>query len=84
MIGGGWRLQVKWLGFPQPPPEPMNKILKQTKNHPEILEQIDHCKNEWLLANPSAARAAQREAPAQPVPTRLQPARDRDQPRRCM
>ena len=50
MIGGGWRLQVKWLGFPQPTPEPMNKILKQMKNHPEILEQIDHCKNEWFLA----------------------------------
>jgi hypothetical protein len=84
MIGGGWRLQVKWLGFPHPTPEPLKRILKQTKGHSEVLEQIDHCKSEWLLANPSAARAAQREAPAQPVPTSSQPARDRDQPRRFM
>ena len=52
-VGGGWRLMVKWEGYPDPTPEPLGKILRSVSD-PHLLEQIEQCKRDHLLQNPSA------------------------------
>ena len=61
-------------------------ILKQT-NHPEILEQIEQCKEAYYAAHPSEKADDEREAEpprARPEPTRVVPSRERNVPRRLI
>ena len=76
-VGRGWRFQVKWVGYPDPTPEPLWKILRDTKN-PEILTQIDQCKEDYLASNPSERAMLDREKEEIPRPTatRVQPKRN--------
>ena len=77
-IGRGWRLSVKWLGYPDPTPEPLFKILAQTQ-HPDLLRQIEECKTAFYERNPAArARADAHADPVAPALRQL-PARDRRQ-----
>ena len=55
-VGRGWALQVKWEGYPDTTSEPLWKILKQT-NHPDILADIDRCKADYYLQNPSSRQS---------------------------
>ena len=74
-VGGGWRLRVKWAGFDNHvTPEPLHKILRQT-NHPDILQQIEQCKQAYLAEHPSVHPAVDHRPT--PAPTRVQPVRDR-------
>ena len=45
-VGAGWRLMVKWKGYPEATPEALSKILQQTK-HPDILADIERCKMDF-------------------------------------
>ena len=79
---------VKWVGFDDDhaTPEAMSKILKQT-NHPEILEQIEQCKEAYYAAHPSEKADDERETEpprARPEPTRVMPPRERSVPRRLI
>lgn len=51
--GGGWRLSVKWKGYPEPTPEPLARILRHTR-HADILADIERCKRDYLAKNPTA------------------------------
>ena len=53
-VGGGWRLRVKWVGYPEPTPEPLYRILQQT-NHPDVLADIERCKADHLLLKSGGA-----------------------------
>ena len=79
-IGKGWRLFVKWSPQGDNPssvtPEPLSKIL-QTVRDPEILQQIKECQETYDAENPTRRPAG--EALEVPVPTRVQPARERRQ-----
>ena len=55
-VGRGWSLQVKWEGYPETTTEPLWKITSQT-NHPEILKDIERCKEDYYLQHPTAKRA---------------------------
>jgi len=79
-LPGGWRVMVKWQGYPDPTPEPLSKVLRDTQS-PEILLQIEQCKNEYLAKHPSARTMLEREAVVAepPRPTRVQPNRARAQ-----
>ena len=52
-VGGGWRLMVKWEGYPDPTPEPLGQILRTVRD-PHLLEQIEQCKQDHLLQNPQS------------------------------
>ena len=83
LIGRGWRLQVKWAADPvegRPShisPEPLHKILRQTRD-PEILADIERCKQAYLASRTDRAHAPTVEAPQ---PTRIQPERERSRRR---
>ena len=79
-IGNGWRLSVKWSGYPDATPEALHKILKQVKN-PIILDQIKQCQEDYLTSHP-AERAVSEATIIQP--DRIQPQRQRTQPLRFM
>ena len=49
---------------------------------PEILEQIEQCKAAYFASKPASRTALREESTV--VPTRVQPGRDRDKPRRFM
>ena len=82
-VGRGWQFMVKWKGYPDPTPEPLWKILRDT-NHPDILAQIEQCKEDFLAANPSARALGQLPEPEVPEPTRVQPGRARVAPERLI
>ena len=52
--GKGWTLQVLWKGYPEATPEPLHKILRQVRGHPEVLAEIEKCQNDYLMQNPDA------------------------------
>ena len=56
-VGRGWSLQVKWEGYPDTTKEPLWRITSQT-NHPDILRDIERCKQDYYLQHPSAKQAA--------------------------
>ena len=62
----GWRIQVKWVGYSEPTGEPLSRVLKDCKSHPDILQQVEQCQAEWLAAHPAAAAQARREATERP------------------
>ena len=73
---------VKWVGYPDPTPEALSKIQQQAAgSHPDIIRQIAECKAAYLAGRPDNTIE---ETPAVPEPTRIQPARDRQQARRFM
>ena len=76
-LPGGWRFMVKWKGYPDPTPEPLWKLLRDT-NSPEILEQIEKCKEDYLSNHP-AERTMVEPNPEHEAerPTRTQPSRTR-------
>ena len=85
---GRWRVHVKWENYSDDcnTYEPLGKVLKDIKGHPDLLKQIDECKEAYYVAHPR--ERALDEAPTAPTdvpePTRVQPTRDRDQPRRLV
>ena len=54
--GRGWSLQVKWEGYPDATKEPLWKVLAQT-NHPDVLKDIERCKQDYYLQHPTAKQA---------------------------
>ena len=76
--GGGWTLMVKWKGYPDPTPEPLSGVLRDTQ-HPEVLSDIARCQHEYLAQHP-AERADFREDVPRPAPARVQPERTRSRP----
>lgn len=76
--GRGWRLNVKWVGYPDATPEPLSAILDQTKD-PTLRQQIEDCKRDYLDQNPVDRFLVERED-AVPEPTRVQPSRTRERP----
>ena len=76
--GRGWRLNVKWVGYPDATPEPLSAILDQTKD-PTLLQQIEDCKRDYLDQNPVDRFLVEREDAAL-EPTRVQPPRARERP----
>ena len=79
-LAGGWQLQVKWKGYPDPTPEPLSKILKQT-NHPDVLADIEKSKAAYLLQHPSEPPSLP-ESRVVPLndPSRVQPSRRKQRP----
>ena len=77
-VGRGWTLQVRWKGYPDPTPEPLSGILRDTQNH-EVLADIARCQAEYLAQNPSE-RADFTADEVRPQPTRVQPARAGKEP----
>ena len=80
-LGKGWRVYVKWAGYGDDAitPEPLHGLLKTIKD-PNILEQIERCKEEYLAAQPNAPIAES----VTIEPTRVLPPRDRASTRRFM
>ena len=77
--GSGWSLMIKWKGYPDPTPEPLSTVLKQT-NHPEVLADIERCKKDYYALHPQADPNSEDSEDVQPVnakPTRVLPARER-------
>ena len=85
---GRWRVHVKWENYSDEhnTHEPLSKVLKDIHGHPELLKQIEECKDAYYSAHPGEREFD--EAPSAPIdvpePTRTQPTRDRDQPRRLV
>ena len=79
-VAGGWKYRVKWTGYDTVTPEPQWKLLKQVTD-PEILEQMEQCKSDFLDSRP-AERTALRAETERQLPTRVQPARERSKPDR--
>jgi hypothetical protein len=68
--GSGWRLDVKWQGYPETTKEALGTILKQTQ-HPDILTDIERCKANYLLLYPTENEAERPEETARrQLPTR--------------
>ena len=94
-VANGWRLSVKWVGYPDPTPEPLHSILRFVKD-PDILRQIEQCKANFNSLHPSLGDqgfpltdqlegpSPANPAPPPPEPTRRQPPRDRTQTDRYM
>ena len=85
-VGSGWSLMVKWTGYPHPTPEPLSKILAQT-NNPQILADIERCKQNYALMHPGAEPSSDRANAAAPdreppVAVRVLPQRARAAPDR--
>ena len=53
-VNDSWRVRVKWEGYDQPTPEPLQNILRDT-NHPDILAEIKQCQRDFRLAHPEIA-----------------------------
>ena len=69
---------VKWKGYPDPTPEPLWKILRDVKDHPEILAQIESCKEEYLADHPSERSMVERTKEVEvPEASRILPSRAR-------
>ena len=80
--GSGWSLMVKWKGYPIPTPESLSTILQQT-NHPDILKEIDQCKQDYYALNPSSdptTEGMEEGDQKRPEPTRVLPTRTRSKP----
>ena len=56
--GRGWRVMVKWVGYPEPTEEALWKILKQT-NHPTVIDEIEKCKHDYLAQFPGESSRRQ-------------------------
>ena len=67
---------VKWVGYPEPTPEPQWKILRDTKD-PTILEQMEQCKQDYLAKNPAERTMVEVERAEHVEPERIQPRRSR-------
>ena len=52
-IGRGWTFQVKWKGYPETTPEAYWKLMRDAKDNPDILAEIEQCKDDYLAAHPS-------------------------------
>lgn len=81
-VGSGWTLTVKWKGHPDTTSEPLSRILKDT-NHPEILQEIARCKEEYFAQHPAERTDFTDNRPAKPdsnrpMPTRVQPSRRKE------
>jgi len=72
--GSGWTLQVKWKGFDEITPEPLGRILRDTKGHADIVAEIEQCKADYYLKNPKKVPADE-EQDELLEPTRVQPSR---------
>ena len=79
--GSGWTLQVKWKGFDEITPEPLGRILRDTRGHTGILAEIDQCKADYYLKNPKKVPVDE-EQDDLPEPSRVQPSRPTRRPRR--
>ena len=79
-LPGGWRYMVKWVGYPDPTPEAQWKILRDTQN-PEILEQMEQCKQDYLSTHPAERTMIEGATDAEDEeaikPSRVQPHRER-------
>ena len=53
-VNDSWRVQVKWEGYEQTTPEPLQNILRDT-NHPDILAEIKQCQRDFRMAHPEIA-----------------------------
>ena len=83
-VGSGWRLLVKWKGYPTPTEEPLSRIVSQTA-HPDLLADIERCKQEYHASQVMANQAPRRvNAPVKQAPSRVQPLRERDAPKRFL
>ena len=80
--GSGWKVLVKWTGFPTPTWDNLSNILRSASD-PELLADIQRLQNRYDEAHPEAtlareerrtARESAKRAP-RPEPTRLQPVR---------
>ena len=83
-IGRGWTFQVKWKGYPETTPEAYWKLMRDAKNNPDILAEIEQCKDDYLAAYPSERTVieAEERLEADTAPERTQPVRQRAQPER--
>ena len=81
-LPGGWRYMVKWVGYPDPTPEAQWKILRDTQN-PEILAQMEQCKQDYLSTHPAERTMIEGASDAEDEelvkPSRVQPRRERPQ-----
>ena len=50
-----WFLHVLWKGYDEPTPEP-ESVIRETVQDEEVLAQIQRCKRDYLLLNPSQRR----------------------------
>ena len=74
-VGSGWRVWVRWRGYPDATPEPLSKIEKSLDS--ELAAQVEKCKAAYFDANPSERHVFVDDPPAEP--TRVQPSRARKQ-----
>ena len=72
---------MKWVGYPGTTSEPLSYISKIRNLDPEILADIERCKEEYIASNPSAGKEIAERPPLRPAPTRIQPDRVRGPPR---
>ena len=73
--GGGWTVHVKWADTDEVTPEPLSEVLRDVHGHPDILKEVEECKQRYLLEHPEPVVE---EPPPRP-PTRVQPQRERRQ-----
>ena len=78
-VGGGWKVSVKWAGYSDLTEEPLSRVKHDVRHHPDLLRQIDQCKEDYLDRFPKEREAMERtqEPPPAPEPTRVQPKRER-------
>ena len=94
-VGSGWRLVVKWKGYPDSTPERLQSILRQVHGHPDILAQIEQCKADYLSQHPTVRDVLEQQGETDDPatlgdstpdvqPTRQQPHRERQPPTHFM
>ena len=82
VAGRGWKIGVKWTGYPDITEENLSELLKSVSDG-DILGQIEKCKQEYLARHPLRTVPDEDQPPAA-QPERVQPARARDNPSRLM
>ena len=74
--GRGWRIHVKWKGYPDPTPETLTDLLKDIKDNRQLLDEIEKCKSDYLLLHPAVRVELEKdEALEAQAPVRVQPSR---------
>ena len=80
-VGSGWRIWVKWKGYPSATPEPLFKLMRYVTD-PAIADQISQRQEEYEAKNPTEFVPLDRSAYEPAKPTRVQPTRQRNKSER--
>ena len=85
-VSNGWKLVVKWEGYPDTTNEPASRVQHDVRSNPELLKQIEQRKQDYLDQHPKERELLEKPAPElpRPQPTRVQPTRARNKAKHFM